>query len=109
MEGNLLKNVFYFNGHLWYKINKKEVISNIPDAVGGKYSNKLLKNDGTFKEFLIYDSTTEKIYYKYEFFDEFFEGCVPSIEELFEFITHIKFRVFRKIRIKMWNKGREIC
>jgi hypothetical protein len=24
-------------------------------------------------------------------------------------MSHIKFRVFRKIKIKMWDKGREIC
>ena len=98
----LLKSVYYFNGHLFYKIEKEEIKDfTSKNVTTGKYRNKLLKNNGEYKDFLICDTVDNVLYYRDEFIFKFFGEEVPDIKDLFTELMKMRFKIFRKIRLKM--------
>ncbi len=92
MSFKLLKDVKYFDGSLWYQV----------DWASRK---KLLTNKNKLKQFIVVDVTKDKVYSKDVFIleniaedNEFVKDV--STERVLQALDTIKYKVFKKIKIR---------
>ena len=84
---SLLKDVKFFNGKLYYKVNSY------------KESNKLLNNRNEFKKFIVLDITAGEIFHETELTEKF--QSEDTVDILMNHLNSIKYKVYKEIRIKL--------
>ena len=83
-----MKGVYYFNKQLWYKVASED-------------KSSLINKDGDLKKFIVLDVTANTVYDREEFISKFFEQEVyPYPSMVIEKLDTLKFKVYRKIKIK---------
>lgn len=92
MSFKLLKDVKYFDGSLWYQVDWDS-------------RKKLLTNKNKLKQFIVVDVTKDKVYSKDVFIlenlaedNEFVKDV--STERVLQALDTIKYKVFKKIKIR---------
>lgn len=84
---SLLKNVYYFDGNLWYQVDCKS-------------RNKLVNNNGELKTFIVIDVTQEIVYTKEQYLEKYFPDSIPQSKEVLQKLNTLKFKVFKLIKLK---------
>lgn len=86
---NKLKNVYYFNGNLYYQIKSEDKMS-------------LLNKNGNFKNFIVLDITKNKIMDKDEYIDFFYiqKNIIKTNIEILHDLDSLRFKVYKKIKLK---------
>lgn len=83
-----MKGVYYFNKQLWYKVSSED-------------KSSLINKHGDLKNFIVLDVTNNKLYDREEFIESFFDAEVyPYPSMVIEKLDTLKFKVYRKIKIK---------
>lgn len=86
---NKLKNVYYFNGNLYYQIKSEDKMS-------------LINKNGNFKNFIVLDITKNKIMDKDDYIDFFYiqKNINKTNIEILNDLDSLRYKVYKKIKLK---------
>lgn len=86
---NKLKNVYYFDGSLYYQIKSEDKLT-------------LINKNGNFKNFIVLDITKNKIFNKDDYIDFFYiqNDIQKTNVEILHDLDSLRFKVYKKIKLK---------
>ena len=86
----IMRPMFYHNKEAYCQVERE-------------FKTKLISKHGILKPFVVIDITKNKIYTTEQFVRKFFKDVNPSNEEVIERLDTLRFKVFKKIKLKTRN------